>query len=120
VTHSNKTVTMNVPKDDLNPEQKVDECAKIIAYKSAERNGKLSFQVKETGVFRPEEINRDINQRVKKRIPKYEHEKKISGSPSIGNITSGDQEIKLWFTQRRSWLQRPLQVASLPATTRTS
>jgi hypothetical protein len=86
-------VMMNMPKDDLNPEQKVNECAKIITYQSAKRNGKLGLQVLETGMFKPEEINRDVNQQVKKIISLFEHKKKVLGHPSIGNITSGDQAL---------------------------
>jgi hypothetical protein len=42
----------------------------------------------------PDEINRDINQKVKKRIPTFKHQKKISGRPSIGNISSGHQALE--------------------------
>jgi hypothetical protein len=67
MTSSNKTLTMDVPKDDLNPELKVKACVKIIACKKgANSNGKLRYQVLETGILRPDKINRDTNQRVKK------------------------------------------------------
>jgi hypothetical protein len=58
---------MNEPsKDDLvrNLKQKVEECAKIIVYQqSTERNGKLGHQVLQTGIFKPDEINRGINKK---------------------------------------------------------
>jgi hypothetical protein len=83
---------MNVA-DLRKPEQKVEECAKILACQSAESNGKLGHQVLETGIFKPDEINCNINYQVKKRIPLFKHQKKISGRPSVSDISSGDQAL---------------------------
>jgi hypothetical protein len=47
-----------------------------------------------TGIFEPGQVNRGLNQRIKKRVPIFEHQKKISGRPSIGDIESGDQALK--------------------------
>jgi hypothetical protein len=87
---------MNEPKDDLrNLKQKVEECAKKIVYEqSAERNGKLGHQVLQTGIFKPDKINHEINQKVQKKIPLLNHEKKIAGRPSIGSISSGGQALE--------------------------
>jgi hypothetical protein len=69
--------------------QKVDECAKMIAFQSAEGVVKqLGRQVSETDIFQPEELNRDVNQQVKKKVPLYEHKKQISGRASFDNISS--------------------------------
>jgi hypothetical protein len=57
--------------------QKVDECAKMIAIQSAKGVVKqLGRQLSETGIFQPEELNRDVNQQVKKKVPLYEHKRR--------------------------------------------
>jgi hypothetical protein len=87
---------MNEPKDDLrNLKQKVKECAKIIAYQQSTKiNGKLGYQVLQTSIFKRDEINRDLNQKVQKKIPLFNHQKKFAGRPSIGNISSGGQALE--------------------------
>jgi hypothetical protein len=75
-----------------NPKQKVDDCAKILAYNKNEKVS-LGQQVLATGIFDPGEVNRDISQIIKRRMPMYEHEKKISGRASIGEISSGGQAL---------------------------
>jgi hypothetical protein len=86
---------MNEPKDDLNPDQKVEECAKITIYQqSTEQNGKLGQQVLQTRILKPDEINRDINQKVQRKTPLFNHNKKITGRPSIGDISSGGQALE--------------------------
>jgi hypothetical protein len=50
--------------------------------------------VLQTGIFKPDEINREINQKVQKKIPLFNHKKQIAGHPSIGNILSGGQALE--------------------------
>ena len=76
------------------PLQKVDDCAKALAYTPADEKSKLGQRVLATGIFEPGQLNRNLNQRIKKRVPIFEHQKKISGRPSIGDIESGDQALK--------------------------
>jgi hypothetical protein len=70
---------------DRNPKQKVDDCAKILAYNKNEKVS-LGQQVLATGIFDPGEVNHDMSQIIKRRMPMYEHEKKISGRASIGDF----------------------------------
>jgi hypothetical protein len=89
--HNTKTVAMN-PNDDRNLVQKVDDCTKILADNP---NKKLKFghRVLAADVFQPGKVNSRINQRVKKRVPCFKHEKNILGRPSIGNIASNHQAL---------------------------
>lgn len=45
--------------------QKVDNCAKALAYTPAKEKGKLGQRVLATGIFEPGQVNRDLNQRIK-------------------------------------------------------
>jgi hypothetical protein len=74
--------------------QKVDNCAKMLAYNPANKNGKLGQRVLATGIFQPGEVDRDLNQKIKKRMPVFEHQKKISDRASIGDIADKDEAIK--------------------------
>jgi hypothetical protein len=53
--------------------QKVGACTKMLASIPAERNGKLGQQVLDTCIFKPEEVNCDLHQKLMKRIKLFEH-----------------------------------------------
>jgi hypothetical protein len=49
---------------------------------------------RDTGIFELEEVNRDLNQKVQKRIKLFEHQKKILGRPSSDGVSRGEQAIE--------------------------
>jgi hypothetical protein len=50
--------------------------------------------VLQTGIFKLDEINCDLNQKVQKKIPLFNHQKKIAGRPSIGNLSRGGHALE--------------------------
>jgi hypothetical protein len=68
----------------------------MLASIPAGRNGKLGQQVLDTGIFKPEEVNCDLlNQKMKKRIKPFEHQKKILG---VHHLTAFQVESRLKIT----------------------
>jgi hypothetical protein len=54
----------------------------------------LGQQVLATGIFQLDEVNCDLNQIIKKQMPIFEHQKRVSGQASISNIADAVKALK--------------------------